>query len=205
MLELCQNYESSMYFANNKTITKLVRALKVYTEKPNYEKCLFVTITTCQKVCKLTDSELNQVVSKWCNLMRKKMPPFEYVKIVERQKNFDLHFHIMCFTNYLFDIPKIVSYFNKKMQGTGTNVFNVSKCERIEKPVHYMLKYMTKDKRNIPYSIYPLRMSDKISSCHLTWQHRHITIEDTNNVDEILQFLELKNSYSRTSHLYKLK
>lgn len=112
---------------------------------------LFVTITTCQHKNGLTDSECNQILSKWLELRKKQNIINSYLWVAERQKKTgDIHYHIILLSNDKINIPDNVKYLMKAYKGTGTNVFNVEKVQnKVGAISSYMLKsinkYLTKN------------------------------------------------------------
>jgi hypothetical protein len=123
-----------------KRVKTLIRFL--YEKKRIGEKCIFVTITTCQHKNGFTDAECFRRIYLW--LKNRKV---NYVLIAERQNQNtnDIHFHIILTQFGYFDIQSEVSRIAKLFEvSEHPALFDVSKIRGIGTLRKYITKYFTK-------------------------------------------------------------
>lgn len=151
----------------------------------------FLTLTLPCAQGNVTDSQLkSQCLAPWIRIWKKKCPGLSYVWRAERQKNGNLHFHLItdkyvpwqqmrdtwndCLSKFHF-----IDKFQEKHHHRNPNSTDVHSVQKIRDLAAYVAKYMSKNtKENQPT---PGRCWD--CSANLKVKHRTTIVRDTETAD----------------------
>jgi hypothetical protein len=151
-----------------KRAIQLLVASAVWKEAPNFKtgstfkfKVNFITLTLPSPQGSITDKQLkNECLDNWIKRMRRKYKLKSYVWRAEKQKNGNLHFHIITDVwirydhirndwNEVLQKFKFIDEFEKKNGHRNPNSTDVHAVWKVKNLTQYFIKYMTKGEKDV--------------------------------------------------------